>query len=73
MLGLGAKSKTAQNLQREKECVLNLPSVAMAGAVNRLARLTGSDPVPPHKQLMGYRFEKDKLSVAALAPASHKL
>jgi flavin reductase (DIM6/NTAB) family NADH-FMN oxidoreductase RutF len=73
MLGLGAKSKTAQNLQREKECVLNLPSVAMAGAVNRLARLTGSDPVPPHKQLVGYRFEKDKLSVAGLSAAASQL
>ena len=61
MLGLGAKSHTAQNLQREKECVLNLPSVAMVDAVNRLARLTGSDPVPPHKLGMGYRHEKDKL------------
>ena len=61
MLGLGARSHTAQKLQREKECVLNLPSVAMVDAVNRLARLTGSDPVPPHKLGMGYRHEKDKL------------
>ena len=28
MLGLGARSHTAQNLLREKECVLNLPSIA---------------------------------------------
>jgi flavin reductase (DIM6/NTAB) family NADH-FMN oxidoreductase RutF len=66
MLGLGARSHTAQNLQREKECVLNLPSVAMVNAVNRLARLTGSDPVPPHKLGMGYRHEKDKLGTAGL-------
>jgi flavin reductase (DIM6/NTAB) family NADH-FMN oxidoreductase RutF len=66
MLGLGAKSHTAQNLLREKECVLNLPSVEMASAVNRLARLTGSDPVPPHKLSMGYRHEKDKLGVSGL-------
>ena len=66
MLGLGAKGHTAQNLLREKECVLNLPSVAMAEAVNKLARLTGSDPVPPHKQAMGYRHEKDKVSAAGL-------
>jgi flavin reductase (DIM6/NTAB) family NADH-FMN oxidoreductase RutF len=67
MLGLGSKSHTAQNLLREKECVLNLPSVANVGAVNRLARLTGSDPVPPHKQTMGYRHEKDKLGAAGLS------
>ena len=73
MLGLGAKSKTAQNLQREKECVLNLPSVALVEAVNRLARLTGSDPVPPHKQAMGYRFEKDKLGAAGLSVCTSKV
>ena len=69
MLGLGARSHTAQNLLREKECVLNLPSAEMASAVNRLARLTGSDPVPPHKLSMGYRHEKDKLGIAGLTPA----
>ena len=53
MLGLGAKGHTAQNLLREKEAVLNLPSAAMAGKVNALAKLTGSDPVPPHKRAMG--------------------
>src|ERR1700678_2270974 len=67
MLGLGARSHTAQNLQREVECVLNLPSVEMVGAVNRLARLTGSDPVPPHKVAMGYRHERDKLGAAGLS------
>jgi flavin reductase (DIM6/NTAB) family NADH-FMN oxidoreductase RutF len=66
MLGLGAKGHTAQNLLREKECVLNLPSVDQVVAVNRLARTTGSDPVPPHKLAMGYRHEKDKLGIASL-------
>jgi flavin reductase (DIM6/NTAB) family NADH-FMN oxidoreductase RutF len=73
MLGLGARSHTAQNLQREKECVLNLPSVAMVDAVNRLARLTGSDPVPPHKLGMGYRHEKDKLGIAGLRAGTSDL
>jgi flavin reductase (DIM6/NTAB) family NADH-FMN oxidoreductase RutF len=66
MLGLGAKGHTAHNLLREKECVLNLPSVAQVDAVNRLARTTGSDPVPPHKVAMGYRTERDKFGVAGL-------
>lgn len=66
MLGLGAKAHTAQNLLRERECVLNLPSAAEVESVNRLAKLTGSNPVPPHKQAMGYRHEKDKLGVAGL-------
>ena len=67
MLGLGAKGHTAQNLLREKECVLNLPSVDQVAAVNRLARTTGSNPIPPHKVAMGYRYEKDKLGVAQLS------
>ena len=73
MLGLGAKGHTAQNLAREKECVLNLPSVAQVDAVNRLARLTGSDPVPPHKVAMGYRHEKDKLGIAGLTARASEL
>jgi flavin reductase (DIM6/NTAB) family NADH-FMN oxidoreductase RutF len=73
MLGLGAKSHTAQNLLREKECVLNLPSSSMVDAVNRLARLTGSDPVPPHKQAMGYRHEKHKLATAGLSATASQL
>ena len=66
MLGLGAKGHTAQNLLREKEAVLNLPSVELTKSVNNLARLTGSNPVPPHKLAMGYRHEKDKFAVAGL-------
>lgn len=66
MLGLGAKGHTAQNLLREKEAVLNLPSAAMVSYVNRLAKLTGSDPVPPHKIAMGYRHEKEKFAASGL-------
>ncbi len=73
MLGLGAKGHTAGNLLRERECVLNLPSVGMVESVNRMARLTGSDPVPPHKVAMGYRHERDKLGVAGLTAEASEL
>jgi flavin reductase (DIM6/NTAB) family NADH-FMN oxidoreductase RutF len=66
MLGFGARSHTPQNILRTGECVLNLPSVAQVAAVNRLARTTGSNPVPPHKVLMGYRHERAKFDVAGL-------
>jgi flavin reductase (DIM6/NTAB) family NADH-FMN oxidoreductase RutF len=66
MLGLGASSQTAKNLLRERECVINLPSAQLVGAVNRLAKLTGADPVPPHKQAMGYRHEPNKFQAAGL-------
>ena len=41
---------------RTRQCELNLPSVAQVAAVNRLARLTGSDPVPAKKLARGYTF-----------------
>jgi flavin reductase (DIM6/NTAB) family NADH-FMN oxidoreductase RutF len=68
MLGFGARSHTPANLLRTGECVLNLPSVAEVAAVDRLARTTGSDPVPPHKAAMGYRHARDKFGVAGLTP-----
>ena len=70
VLGLGAKSKTTQNMLRTGECVLNLPSDALADAVDRLALTTGSNPVPPTKQRRGYRFEPDKFELAGLTPAA---
>ena len=70
MLGFGARSKTPQNMLRTGECVLNLPSVDLVAAVNRLARLTGSNPVPEHKVRMGYRHEREKFGVSGLTPVS---
>jgi flavin reductase (DIM6/NTAB) family NADH-FMN oxidoreductase RutF len=66
MLGLDGSSKTTENLIRTGECVLNLPSVNEVSAVNRLARLTGSDPVPAGKLGRGYRHEARKFETAGL-------
>ena len=72
MLGFGARSQTPINIQRTGECVLNLPSVHEVAAVDRLAKTTGSDPVPPHKVAMGYRHERDKFELAGMTEvASH--
>lgn len=60
VLGLAATSKTPQNMLRTRECVLNLPSTALAAMVDRLALTTGSDPVPEGKLRRGYRHERDK-------------
>ena len=68
MLGFGARSQTPANIQRTGECVLNLPSVREVSAVDRLAKTTGSDPVPPHKVAMGYRHERNKFERAGLTP-----
>ncbi len=64
--GLACSSKTTENMLRTGECVLNLPSDEMAGAVNRLARTTGSNPVPAGKMMRGYRYEKEKFAEARL-------
>ncbi len=64
ILGLGSLSKTPANLIRTGECVLNLPSADLVDTVNRIAKTTGSDPVPPHKLHKGYRFERDKFGLS---------
>jgi flavin reductase (DIM6/NTAB) family NADH-FMN oxidoreductase RutF len=64
ILGLGSLSKTPANLSRTGECVLNLPSADLVDAVNRLAKTTGSDPVPRHKVQKDYRFERDKFGLS---------
>jgi flavin reductase (DIM6/NTAB) family NADH-FMN oxidoreductase RutF len=66
MLGLSAVSKTTQNMQRTRECVLNLPSASMVEHVDRIALTTGSDPVPQGKVARGYRTERAKFAAARL-------
>lgn len=68
MLGLDASSKTTENLKRSGECVLNLAAVENVGAVDRLAKLTGSASVPLHKKLLGYHYAADKFGAAGLTP-----
>lgn len=73
MLGLASDAKTPKNLMREQECVLNFASVREVDAVNRLARTTGSDPVPDWRVSAGYQHVKDKLSHAGLTPQASEL
>ncbi|MDR3414590.1 MAG: flavin reductase family protein [Nevskia sp.] len=68
MLGLDASSRTTENLRRTRECVLNLPAADAAALVDRLALLTGSDPVPLHKVMLGYRYSADKLAESGFTP-----
>jgi flavin reductase (DIM6/NTAB) family NADH-FMN oxidoreductase RutF len=68
VLGLAVSSQTTQNLLRTNECVLNLPSADQVEAVDKLARTTGSYPVPDGKQKRGYRHESDKFGISGLTP-----
>jgi len=73
MLGMGSRSKTVENLLRERECVLNLPSSNMVGAVDRLALTTGKNPVPSYKTDKGFIYVKDKFAHAVLTPIASEL
>ena len=68
VIGISAFSKTTENIIRTGDCVINLPSADQAAIVNRLARTTGSYPVPEGKKLKGYRYEPNKFSIAGVTP-----
>jgi len=68
MLGMGTRSKTVENLRREMQCVLNLPSADMVPAVDRLALTTAKNPIPEYKVNMGFQHITDKFSRAGLTP-----
>jgi flavin reductase (DIM6/NTAB) family NADH-FMN oxidoreductase RutF len=72
MLGLLDETKTAENLARHSECVINLPAPDMWREVEKLAPLTGKNPVPEIK-VKQFRFEKDKFRIAGLTPIASDL
>ncbi|MFD5702512.1 flavin reductase family protein [Streptomyces lasiicapitis] len=65
ILGLGCDGQTAHNLGTRPDLVINLPAPAQWPAVERLAPLTGRNPVPSTKP-QGFRFEPDKFAAAGL-------
>ena len=64
VIGLAGTGQGLANLQRERECVLNLADERMHEAVERLAPTTGVSPVPAWKQETGYRHAPDKFALA---------
>src|SRR5258706_4222946 len=66
MLGMGSRSKTVENLLRERECVLNLPSSDLVGAGYRLALSTRKNPMPAYKTTMRFPYLPDNFSHARL-------
>jgi flavin reductase (DIM6/NTAB) family NADH-FMN oxidoreductase RutF len=65
-LGLLDETKTAENLARHPECVVNLPAPSMWKMVEKLAPLTGKDPVPELKAKQ-FRTEKDKFAAGGFS------
>jgi len=70
MLGLRGNAKTADNLRRTGECVLNLPSADLVSMVDRLALTTGSNPVPRNIARMGFRHVADKFGLSGFTAAA---
>ncbi|MDF2710767.1 flavin reductase family protein [Nonomuraea muscovyensis] len=67
VLGLGPDGHTGHNLAARPDLVINLPQPRQWQAVERLAPLTGRDPVPADKQ-GAFRFEPAKFAAAGLRP-----
>ena len=65
VLGLLTATKTADNLARHRECVVNLPSPDMWESVEKLAPLTGKNPVPDIKSKQ-FHFDPHKFQTAGL-------
>lgn len=72
VLGLGRDGQTAHNLGSRPDLVISLPAPAQWPAVERLAPLTGRDPVPSTKP-EGCRFEPEKFAVAGLTGEPSRL
>ncbi|OEH93561.1 flavin reductase family protein [Bacillus solimangrovi] len=68
MIGMSSNSQTVQNLLRERQCVLNMPSADLVSSVDKLALLTARNPVPDYKEDMGYVYERNKFEIANLSP-----
>jgi flavin reductase (DIM6/NTAB) family NADH-FMN oxidoreductase RutF len=71
-LGLLTETKTAENVERHRECVVNLPSPKMWKQVEKLAPLTAKNPVPELKKKQ-FHFEPRKFEEAELTPLASEL
>ena len=65
LLGVSLQTQTIENLRQRPDCVVNLPSPDLWRNVERLAPLTGRNPVPEGKDSR-FRFERDKFGAAGL-------
>ena len=72
LLGLVDETKTADNVRRHPQCVVNLPSPAMWPQVEKLAPLTGKNPVA-EKKTKQFRYKREKFDAAALTPIKSDL
>lgn len=72
VLGISEGGHGLDNLRRQGECVINLPSPELWPAVEKLAPTTGRAQVPEDKRAIGYRYEPDKFACAGLTPLASR-
>jgi flavin reductase (DIM6/NTAB) family NADH-FMN oxidoreductase RutF len=72
VLGISESGQTLPNLRRQGSCVINLPSAEQHAAVERLAPLTGRNPVPPAKRAR-FRHRPDKFAAAGFTELASDL
>jgi flavin reductase (DIM6/NTAB) family NADH-FMN oxidoreductase RutF len=65
VMGWEGTAHTLANLERERECVINLPDRTLVEQVEVLAPLTGKNPPAAHKADK-FRFEPRKFAAAGL-------
>jgi flavin reductase (DIM6/NTAB) family NADH-FMN oxidoreductase RutF len=72
LLGISLETQTIENLRQRPDCVVNLPSPDLWPNVERLAPLTGRNPVPEGKDSR-FRFERDKFGAAGLTAIASEM
>jgi flavin reductase (DIM6/NTAB) family NADH-FMN oxidoreductase RutF len=71
VMGWEATAQTLANLQKERECVINLPGPDLVDRVEALAPLTGRNPPAEHKADK-FRYEPDKFGAVGLTRTAAK-
>ncbi len=72
VLGIGLGGKAIENLERYKECVINLPSPNLWDNVEKISSYTGKKAIPSYKQEIGFTYKKDKFESSGLTPLESK-
>ncbi|MBT2712070.1 flavin reductase family protein [Pseudomonas sp. ISL-88] len=68
VLGVGLGGKAIENLERHKECVINLPSPDLWENVERISSYSGKKDIPLLKKQIGFTYKKEKYEAAGLTP-----
>ncbi|WP_050801651.1 flavin reductase family protein [Ornithinibacillus scapharcae] len=72
VLGVGLGGKAIENLERHKECVINLPSPALWENVEKISSYTGTKNIPTGKEEIGFTYKKEKYEASGLTPIDSK-